>query len=61
MRRQPVHWIIRSFLVGSLLGALPAAAATITVSTLADELNADGDCSLREAVQAANTNAARKT
>jgi CSLREA domain-containing protein len=32
-------------------------AATIVVTTTADELNKDGDCSLREAVQAANTNA----
>jgi len=33
-------------------------AATITVTTATDELNTDGDCSLREAVRAANTNAA---
>ena len=33
-------------------------ATTINVTTTADELNADGDCSLREAVQAANANAA---
>jgi CSLREA domain-containing protein len=38
--------------------AAPAHAATITVTTPVDELNADGDCSLREAVRAANTNAA---
>ncbi|HEX9953060.1 MAG TPA: CSLREA domain-containing protein, partial [Rubricoccaceae bacterium] len=36
--------------------ALPAQAATLLVTTSADELNTDGDCSLREAVQAANTN-----
>jgi CSLREA domain-containing protein len=35
-----------------------ARAATITVTTTSDELNSDGDCSLREAIQAANTNAA---
>lgn len=37
-------------------GPLPTAAAgtTITVTTTADELNTDGDCSLREAVAAAN-------
>ncbi len=35
-----------------------AQAATITVNTTFDELNADGDCSLREAIQAANTDAA---
>ena len=39
--------------------ALPpgaAHAAGIAVTTTADELNNDGDCSLREAIQAANTN-----
>ena len=32
-----------------------AQAAVITVDTTEDELNNDGDCSLREAVVAANT------
>jgi CSLREA domain-containing protein len=32
--------------------------AVISVTTTDDELNSDGDCSLREAIQAANTNAA---
>lgn len=36
----------------------PASAASISVDTRDDELNTDGDCSLREAVIAANTNAA---
>jgi CSLREA domain-containing protein len=31
--------------------------STITVNTTVDELNSDGDCSLREAIQAANTDA----
>ncbi len=35
-----------------------AHATTITVTTTDDELNADGDCSLREAIQAANTDTA---
>ena len=30
----------------------------IAVTTTTDELNADGDCSLREAVRTANTNVA---
>ena len=49
-----------ALLAGALLlaAASAAAAATITVSTTTDEVNADGDCSLREAVRAANTNAA---
>ncbi|MBI3663337.1 MAG: PxKF domain-containing protein [Acidobacteria bacterium] len=33
-------------------------AATITVNTTADELNSNGNCSLREAIHAANTDAA---
>jgi CSLREA domain-containing protein len=46
-----------------LSGYLPASAAReagtqISVTTVQDELNADGDCSLREAVQAANTDGA---
>jgi CSLREA domain-containing protein len=40
---------------GSALGA------TISVGVTNDEINADADCSLREAVQAANTNAANTT
>ena len=39
---------------GTLATASPGSAAVITVTTTADELNTDGDCSLREAVQAAN-------
>jgi CSLREA domain-containing protein len=38
-------------LLGSSRGAR---AATIVVDTFSDELNADGDCSLREAIEAAN-------
>ncbi|PKB84360.1 MAG: hypothetical protein BZY88_00015 [SAR202 cluster bacterium Io17-Chloro-G9] len=36
----------------------PVYAATIAVNTTDDELNTDGDCSLREAIQAANTDSA---
>lgn len=35
-----------------------ARAATISVNTTTDELNSDGDCSLREAIRAANQNQA---
>jgi CSLREA domain-containing protein len=35
-----------------------AAGVNILVSTIQDELNQDGDCSLREAIQAANTDSA---
>lgn len=41
--------------LGAIVG--PAQAATISTDTTTDELNADGDCSLREAIQAANLNA----
>jgi CSLREA domain-containing protein len=39
-----------------LVGTVPA--ATLTVTTTADELDGNGDCSLREAVRAANLNVA---
>lgn len=35
-----------------------SANATINVNTTDDELNNDGDCSLREAIRAANTDTA---
>ncbi len=65
-KRPMRRWLGRGLLVG-LLGAatvwaaLPspdAWAATITVNTTTDEYNSDGDCSLREAVIAANTDTA---
>lgn len=40
------------------LGLPPTYAAGIVVNTAADEINDDGDCSLREAIQAANTDSA---
>ncbi|MDW8100983.1 MAG: CSLREA domain-containing protein [Anaerolineae bacterium] len=46
--------VVLAFLA-AMGGAIPAHAASITVTTTADELNADGDCSLREAIQAVNT------
>ena len=52
---------IMAALVALVLGIQPvpvAQAATITVNTTDDEINIDGDCSLREAIKAANTNAA---
>jgi len=44
--------VFLSVSVGSASGQ-----STITVNTTDDELNSDGDCSLREAITAANTNA----
>ena len=50
--------VLGTGIVTLVLGSGQARATTITVDTTADEGNADGDCSLREAVLAANTNAA---
>jgi len=41
-------------LLAGVLLTNPARAATIAVTTTDDELDADGDCSLREAIRAAN-------
>ncbi len=49
---------VLAFVVLHLHEVPVAHAATITVTTAADELNNDGDCSLREAIQAANTDTA---
>src|SRR3990172_7789904 len=48
---------LAAFLAGGASSDV-ALAATITVNTFTDELDADGDCSLREAVVAANTDTA---
>jgi CSLREA domain-containing protein len=57
-----LHLVFVAALVAGLalsVAPVPVAhAATITVTTTADELNSDGDCSLREAIQAANTDTA---
>lgn len=51
--------IIACLTVATLvLSSSGAHATTIVPNTFSDELNADGDCSLREAIQAANTSAA---
>ncbi len=50
-------FICLSFLL-ALTGVQPAYAASITVTTTADENNTGASCSLREAITAANTNAA---
>jgi CSLREA domain-containing protein len=58
MRRRSVS-ALAAILVWSIAGpAHLAATSTIVVNTTADELNSDGDCSLREAITAANTDAA---
>jgi CSLREA domain-containing protein len=60
MRRKGFCMLALLMALASLyLGPIPVArAATITVNTTDDELNNDGDCSLREAIQAANTDTA---
>ncbi|MCH7576547.1 MAG: CSLREA domain-containing protein, partial [Chloroflexi bacterium] len=50
--------IVLALFVALAAGGSPASAANITVNTTDDELNADNDCSLREAITAANTDAA---
>ena len=55
-------WALRRYVVALALaglaaaGAVPAAATIIPVTTVTDENAVDGDCSLREAVLAANNN-----
>ncbi len=51
-----ISLITLAALLGPVMPARAASEATITVTTTNDELNSDGDCSLREAVRAANTN-----
>jgi CSLREA domain-containing protein len=58
MRKLITGLIVVTLIVAGLYYQPSVRAATITVNTTADELNNDGDCSLREAIQAANTNAA---
>jgi CSLREA domain-containing protein len=56
MQKLHVGAVVFSFSVIALFSTFEtASAATITVTTTTDELNSDGDCSLREAVQTANT------
>jgi CSLREA domain-containing protein len=58
--RQKRFWTV-ALVLAVALGVQPvpvAHAATITVNTTFDEFNNDGDCSLREAILAANTNSA---
>src|SRR5881227_1886912 len=55
----PRRWTVAAAtVVAVLLFCSPALAATITVNTTADELLGDGNCSLREALEAANTDTA---
>jgi CSLREA domain-containing protein len=54
-----LFWTGLAVLLALLRMPAPAAyATTITVNTTSDEVNADGDCSLREAIIAANTDTA---
>jgi CSLREA domain-containing protein len=47
-------WLTGLSLIGMFMLGLPALAATITVTTTADEVNTNGQCSLREAIINAN-------
>ena len=58
-RRNYLYILILALTLTIVIVSLqPARAANITVNTTTDELNDDEDCSLREAIQAANTNTA---
>ncbi len=50
-------FLITIFLIGFGITTLPVFAATITVNTTADEVNSNGNCSFREAMQSAENNA----
>lgn len=60
--RHIITWLVTAFCLSLVMIIAPypqvLAQTTITVTTTDDELNTDGDCSLREAIQAANTNGA---
>jgi CSLREA domain-containing protein len=58
MSPKPFLGILLAIAVSAALPLRSAEAAPIAVTTTTDELNTDGDCSLREAIRAANTNAA---
>ena len=58
MRPTPFLGILLAIAISAAFPLGAASAATIAVTTTTDELNADGDCSLREAIRAANTNLA---
>jgi CSLREA domain-containing protein len=59
MSKRPFLVILSLCFSMSFIAAIPAqAGTTIIVTTTNDEMNADGDCSLREAIQAANTDSA---
>lgn len=45
----------RALLAFALLGGMAAQAATLTVNTAADDITVNGNCTLREAIQAANS------
>jgi len=57
----PMRLVVLVLLAGASVVAAPRVAPStdIAVNTTADENNSDGDCSLREAIRAANLNAAR--
>ncbi len=58
MSPKPFLGILLAIAASAALPLRPVEAASIVVTTTVDELNADGDCSLREAIRAANTNVA---
>ena len=57
-RRFRIYMVLMLALLGSVTMVTPVFAAGITVTTVADEDGTGDDCSLREAIKAANTDAA---
>ncbi len=55
LRQAVVDVVVVGLMLSSGLGSVTYA-TSISVTTTADELNTDGDCSLREVIRAANRN-----
>jgi CSLREA domain-containing protein len=59
MKKQPLRFLVLTTLIFSLLPSFtPVHASSLTVTSLADNRTVDGSCTLREAIQNANNNAA---
>ena len=57
-RNLRVHLVLLLVMLGSVLIVTPVFAASITVNTVTDEDGTGANCSLREAITAANTDTA---
>ena len=57
MSRPALYYLLICFITMCSLFCSPTRATTITVNTTADDYDTNGNCTLREAINAANTNA----